>query len=167
MELALIVVKMLWFALTFVWGVYVGVVFHELGHSLAALLATRQKVELQVGTSEGRGFSLGRLAVRLGIQGFRYGFTRYERANESVGKQAFVALCGPLATLAWGGACVWGALASAEDMTSFAWILWAGFFIANFRIFMVVVWPFEYRPNGPEGEVWLSDSLDVWRMLKK
>ncbi|EDY84223.1 hypothetical protein VDG1235_3854 [Verrucomicrobiia bacterium DG1235] len=49
---------------------------------------------------------------------------------------------------------------------SWAWIVFLGLTVANFRILIVAVWPMEYRPNGPDGEVWLSDGLDVWRMWR-
>lgn len=165
METAEILWKLALFVLAFVGGLYLGVLFHELGHATVALLATRLPVELQVGTNDAApGARLARLTMKLGLRGFRYGFTRYDRAAVSRGRQTAVALGGPAATLVWAGLLVWWALSSTPG--SWVWIIGAAFFIANFRILMVVTWPFEYHPYKDKDEVWLSDTLDVWRLWR-
>ena len=166
MEYGLIAGKLVFFVFAFVCGIYGGVFFHELGHALGALIGTKQTVELQVGTgSRPVSFELGRLKVLLGLKGFRYGFTRYDRTRENLGVQVFVAALGPLATLLWGAFCfAWVYFTPIKEWT---WIAGTACFIANFRILMVVLWPFEYRPYADRDDVWLSDTLDVWRMLKR
>lgn len=146
-------------------GIVGGVFLHELGHALAALVATRQRLELEVGSAGGRwSFSLGRLWISARSRGLFYGVTRYDRGSVSRMRQTLVALGGPLASLA---ACLgFGWLTTQEVVGSWAWIVFLGLTVANFRILIVAVWPMEYRPNGPDGEVWLSDGLDVWRMWR-
>ncbi|MDQ8204960.1 M50 family metallopeptidase [Pelagicoccus sp. SDUM812003] len=162
-------VKFAWLGLVYWLGLGVAVVAHELGHAVMALLVTRQKVSLQVGQPaagrEGSIFTLGRLELRLSPRRFRYGFTRYDRAAESRARQTWVALAGPAASLL--GCGLLAALATNTLVGSGWWILWLGLFVSHFRILIVSVWPLEYRPQGAEGEVWLSDSLDIWRMWRK
>lgn len=145
-------------------GIVSGVFLHELGHALMALLVTRQKVELEVGADGGRKvLRLGRLELVGRSQGLRYGATRYNRGTESRGTQAWVSAGGPVASLA--AVLVFGWLLVDSVVGDWLWIVWLGLLAANFRIFIVSVWPMEYRPRGPGGEVWLSDGLDLWRLL--
>lgn len=147
-------------------GIVGGVFLHELGHALAALAFTRQRVAMEVGSAGKRGgFRLGRLELTLRSRGLRYGATRYDRSSESRATQVLVALGGPAASLLAFSLFVWmmvGAL-----LGSWLWIAWLGLAVANFRILIVSVWPLEYRPDGEEGDAWLSDGLDVWRLVRK
>ncbi len=145
-------------------GLVLGTVLHELGHAFMALLATRQQVGVEIGRNARARARLGRLRVLFGAKGLRYGFTRYDRSAVSRGRQTLVALAGPLASLAGCVAFAWLAFASSPE--SWLWVLWLGLSIANFRILVVSLWPIAYRPDGPEGEVWLSDALDLWRLWR-
>lgn len=145
-------------------GLVGGVLFHEMGHALVALLATRQRVELELG-AEGkrRCVRMGRLSLVFRSRGWRYGATRYERAKELRGVQALVALGGPVASLL--AVLGFGWLMVSSTVGSWTWIVALGLAIANFRIWIVAVWPLEYRPQEQGGEVWVSDGLDLWRLL--
>lgn len=145
-------------------GLVVATFLHELGHAVAALRVTTQRIALQVGRTGCCSFSFGRLDISFSSRGLRYGFTRYDRTAVSRERQTVVAVCGPLASLIVCLACVFFALNSVSG--EWIWILWIGLLVANFRILIVALWPMEYRPDGPEGEVWLSDALDVWRMWR-
>jgi len=146
-------------------GIVLGVLAHELGHAVMAFLVTRQKVELEVGSAGGRAkVSLGRLELCFRTRGLRYGVTRYDRAVESRGKQAWVAVGGPVASVL--AVVLFGWLLVNAVVGSWIWILWLGLMVANFRILIVAIWPIEYRPNGTTGEVWVSDGLDLWRLLR-
>ncbi len=156
--------KILVFLGAFFDGLYLSILFHELGHGIAAVLVTRQKVVSKVGTSkDSPGFSLGRLRIELGLKGFQYGFTYYERDRESRFRQILVALGGPLASIIIALLCAWWVL----DTTLGGWLWVIGFacFVANIRILLVSLWPIKYRPFPDKDEVWLSDTLDIWRML--
>lgn len=145
-------------------GIVGGVFLHELGHAMAALLATRQRVEMEIGSAGKRGcLGLGRLNMVFRSQGLRYGATRYDRSVESRGTQAFVAVGGPLASLLATAFFVWVMVSS--TLGSWGWIICLGLAIANFRILIVALWPIEYRPDGEDGDLWLSDGLDLWRLL--
>ncbi len=160
------VFKALLFFVSLVDGIYLGVLMHELGHAIAALIVTRQSIRVKVGTGEGLfGFSAGRLQVSLGLAGFRYGSTEYERGRESIGAQRFVIVGGPLMTLAL----TCGLAASLWQFEAWGWIWIAlfGFFVANFRILFVSLWPIRYTAPDGSGEVWLSDSLDFWETGKR
>lgn len=147
-------------------GLLGGVLGHELGHALTALLATRQRVEMELGTAGKRGEArLGRLSLVFRSRGLRYGATRYDRAKESRGAQAAVALGGPAASAL--AVCGLGWLMVTSTVGSWTWIVALGLATANFRILIVAVWPTEYRPLGQGGPVWVSDGLDVWRLLTK
>ncbi|MBK1875234.1 M50 family metallopeptidase [Pelagicoccus mobilis] len=160
----LLVGKLVCLIACYLGGIVSGVFLHELGHSVMALLTTRQKVALEVGSAGARKeLRLGRLELVGRSRGLRYGATRYDRESESRGVQAVVAIGGPLASslavllFAW--------LLVNSVVGDWVWIVWLGLLVANFRILIVAVWPIEYRPDGPEGEVWLSDGLDLWRLL--
>lgn len=145
-------------------GIVGGVFLHELGHALMALLVTKQRVEMEVGSLGGRkSLDIGRLNLAFRLGGLRYGATKYERGKESSRTQALVAMGGPLASLM--ATLLFGGLMASSVLGSWLWIVSLGLGLANFRILIVAVWPMEYRPMGSEGEVWLSDGLDVWRLL--
>ena len=147
-------------------GVFVGVFLHELGHALVALVATRQRVVAQVGNSAAPlEWKFGRLTMRLGIKGFRYGFTEYDRESESLRTQMAVALGGPLVSLLIVALCGWWVFVT--PLGTWLWIVGFGFFIANVRIAIVSLWPMRYRPFDDKDEIWLSDALDIWEMRKK
>lgn len=147
-------------------GIVVAVVLHELGHALAGLLATRQKMAVEIGrTGKSCSARLGRLNFRLSLKGLRYGATRYERDAEPIGRQIAVACGGPVASLAAVGVLAW--LTAGAVVGSVIWICWLALCVANFRVLIVAIWPIEYRPEGSEGEVWASDGLDIWRMLRR
>ena len=163
---AFILAKFLCLAAVYVVGLFIGVFFHELGHALAALLATSQRIGLEVGRSRRPWrLALGRLELRLGLAGFRNGFTRYDRAAVGKGRQLFVAASGPLASATACAACMLALERLAPG--GWAWIVAVGLLVANLRILVVSLWPMEYRPDGAEGEVWLSDALDIWRLLRR
>lgn len=146
-------------------GIVGGVLLHEMGHALVALVATRQRVQLEVGSAGGAcRCKLGRLALVFRARGLRYGATRYDREAVSRGRQAWVALGGPLASVA--AVLLFGWLLVNSLIGDWAWVAWLGLLAANFRILIVAVWPMEYRPDGAAGEVWVSDGLDVWRLLR-
>ena len=89
MEFAIL--KALLFVASLLDGVYLGVLAHELGHAIVALALTRQNVTVKVGTlGEVVGLSLGRLTLKLGLKGFRYGSTSYDRQVESVKRQRWI-----------------------------------------------------------------------------
>ena len=75
-----LVLKVLLFVFALLDGIYLGVLVHELGHALVALSLTGQSVKLKVGLSK-QPFKLdwGRISIELGIVGFRYGSTTYDR----------------------------------------------------------------------------------------
>ncbi len=147
-------------------GLVAGVLFHELGHALLALLATRQRIAVEIGSAGKRGlWHCGRLEFCFRSKGLRYGATRYERLAESRLAQGLVAIGGPLASFLAVG--VFGWLMVTSLVGSWTWIVGLGLAIANFRILIVAVWPIEYRPTGEDGEVWVSDGLDLWRLLTK
>ncbi|MDQ8201110.1 M50 family metallopeptidase, partial [Pelagicoccus enzymogenes] len=162
--MALLIGKFICLLACYFGGLALGVLLHELGHALVALLATRQRVELEVGSSGGRRhLQLGRLSLVLRSRGWRYGATRYERSKESRAAQAAVALGGPLASLM--AVLGFAYLMLSSQVGSWMWIVALGVAIANFRIWLIAVWPIEYRPQGEGGEVWVSDGLDLWRLL--
>tara|TARA_B110000037_G_scaffold212245_1_gene264812 strand:- start:164 stop:682 length:519 start_codon:yes stop_codon:yes gene_type:complete len=143
-----------------------GVLIHELGHAAMALLLTKQTVSLRVGNSEtAKKIRFGRLELTLSLRGFRYGSTSYDRSQESLSTQIIVALSGPLGSLlAIVFAFIFVSTVSREGVL---WLLLLSFFVANFRILLVALWPIKYRPNKESDEVWLSDGLDIWRMLRQ
>lgn len=160
-----VIAKFLCLFASYIAGIVGGVFLHELGHSLAALLATRQRIALEVGTAGRRySFVLGRLEIVVFSRGIKYGLTRYDRLGESRWSQTLVALGGPLASLAAVVGFAW--LTTGEPVGSWSWITFFGMCVANFRILLTSLWPIEFRPHGPDGEVWLSDSLDLWRMWR-
>ncbi len=165
MEIA-VLLKVLLFVVALLDGIYLGVLLHEMGHVLVALLVTRQSVTLQVGTSDRNvRFSFGRLTVLLGLAGFRYGATRYDRSSESIGVQRWVIAGGPIASL-----CVTVCLGLSLwrfEPWSWVWVALLAFFVANFRILIVSLWPIEYPAPDGSGDVWLSDGLDFWRIGKR
>lgn len=144
-------------------GIYLGVLVHEMGHALVALLGTRQSIVLQVGTDDRNvRFSVGRLTAFLGLAGFRYGATHYDRSRESVRVQRWVIAGGPIASL-----CVTVGLGLSLwrfEPWSWIWVALFAFFVANFRILIVSLWPIEHLSPDGSGAVWLSDGLDFWRV---
>ncbi len=159
-----IVGKILLFLTAFVDGLYLSILLHELGHALLALLLTNQSILLKVGTSDNHlGFSLGRLRIELGLKGFQYGFTYYEREKESRLSQISVAMGGPLVSLVVMYLCSLWVLDT--PLGGWLWVIGFAFFVANIRILIVSLWPIKYRPFPDKDEVWLSDALDIWRML--
>lgn len=145
-------------------GLVGGVFLHEAGHALAALLATRQRVQMEIGSAGKRWrFRLGRLDLVFRSQGLRYGATRYDRSVESRSVQALVASCGPGAS--FGVSIFFGWIMVSSVVGSWSWVVCLGLAIASFRILIVSVWPIEYRPDGEGGEVWRSDGLDFWRLV--
>lgn len=147
-------------------GLCVGTLLHELGHALAALALTRQRVEVELGRGSvgGREWRGGRLGVRLGSWRVWTGATRYERAREGRGTQLAVALAGPAASFAATLVCVYGL--AAQEAAGWWAVAWLGGAAANFRILIVSAWPMEHRPDGAGGVVWLSDGLDAWRLWR-
>lgn len=162
----IIVAKALFFVAVLLDGVYIGVLFHELGHALVAFVFTKQPIEVQVGADD-RNFeiSLGRLNVKLGLRGFRYGATRYDRESESLGAQRWVILGGPAASLI--ATATFAASLQYFEVWSWLWLALFAFFVANFRILIVSLWPIEYLAPDGSGETWLSDGLDFWRLGKR
>ena len=157
--------KLMWLLAAYVLGLVGGVFLHELGHALAALLVTRQPVELQIGRDERRApVVVGRLSMRCNWRGLRYGCVRYDRDAESRARQTVVAVSGPLASLLFSA--VFFASLSISEAGSWGWFGFLGLFVANLRILVTSMWPVPHRPDGPEGEFWLSDALDVWRMWR-
>ncbi len=141
------------------------VLLHELGHALAAWILTKQRVLLSVGSKiSDNVFRFGRLEVSVGLSGYRYGCTQYDRSEEKTWVQVAVALMGPTASL-FGLALGFAAITFVR-LDSWWWIPGLAFFVANFRILLVDLLPLEYRPRKGSDEVWLSDSLDVWRMIR-
>jgi len=161
-----LVLKVLLFAVALIDGIYLGVLVHELGHALVALVATKQSVTLKVGRSrEPVKLKLGRLSMELGIAGFRYGSTSYDRTLETVPTQRWIIAGGPVATLVVTvclGISLWW-----FEPWGWIWIGLFGLFVANFRILVTALWPMEYPNPENKEDVWLSDSLDFWRMGKR
>ncbi len=161
-----LILKAIWFILALLDGVYIGVLVHELGHAAVALLRTKQAVTVKVGRSrEPLQLKWGRLTMELSIAGFQYGSTTYDRSLESKSIQRWVIAGGPaasfFATLAFGYS-LWN-----FEPWSWIWIALLAFFVANLRILITALWPMEYpSPENPE-EVWVSDSLDFWRLGKR
>lgn len=147
-------------------GLTLATLLHEFGHALAALILTRQEIELEIGRGTRiAGFRVGRLRFALARRARRYGFTRYERFREARWRQAAVALAGPLATLASCAACfLWARAVGAGGAT---WIVAVALLVANLRVLVTALWPVAYYPDGPGGEAWLSDALDLWRLYHK
>lgn len=160
----LLIGKFACFVLCYAGGLVGGVFLHELGHAAMALLATGQRVEMEVGTGGRRGrFPMGRLQLNVRSKGLRYGATRYERYLEPRRVQALVAAGGPLASLLGCLGFAW--LTVSLPAGSWAWIGSFALALANFRILMVALWPWEYRPGGGD-EIWPSDGLDLWRLWR-
>lgn len=164
--MGLVLGKIAFLIAAYVLGIVVGVILHELGHALVALLATRQRVAVEIGTG-GREVKLRvwRLDCVLRGKGLRYGATRYVRNRESTGRQIAVALGGPLASLA--SVVGFGWLVTRSLVGNWEWIGWLGLCVASFRIFIVSVWPIRYRSSEDPGAEWESDGLDIWQMWKK
>lgn len=160
-----LVLKVLLFVFALLDGIYLGVLVHELGHALVALSLTGQSVKLKVGLSKQPvKLDWGRMLIELGIVGFRYGSTTYDRSQETSKTQRWIVAGGPIASLFVTASL--GMSLFRFEAWSWIWIALLGFFVANFRILITALWPMEYRnPQKPE-EVWLSDSLDFWRMGK-
>ena len=98
MEFAIL--KALLFVASLLDGVYLGVFAHELGHAIVALALTLPDCNGKGGNArEVVGLSLGRLTLKLGLKGFRYGSTSYDRQVESVKRQRWIILGGPSVTL--------------------------------------------------------------------
>jgi len=162
----MIFLQVLVFALALAIGWVVALFVHELGHATAAIALTRQDVRLQLGSGDrARRWSVGRLRIAIGFQGLRYGWTEYDRSLESRGVKIVVALCGPLATVVL--IVLAALLIRQEPSRSLIWLADLGLIVANFRILVTSLLPLKMsNPDNPEEE-WLSDSLDVWRLLKK
>ena len=161
-----VILKALLFVVALFDGIYFGVLLHELGHGVAALLATRQSISIQVGTSDRNvSLSMGRLRILLGLAGFRYGATRYDRSRETVGAQRWIIAGGPVASLIV--TVVLGMSLGRLEAWSWIWVALFALFVANFRILIVSLWPIEYAFPDGNGEVWLSDGLDFWRVGKR
>ncbi len=163
---ALVVAKLCGLIAAYGVGLCLGTLLHELGHAVAALVATRQRIALELGRGPGfKRLQLGRLGLALGPWRLWHGATRYDRRREPRGVQALVALAGPVASLA---ALAGGVIALQRwEIGSWLWVAALGFAAANFRILLVALWPIAYRPDGAEGEVWLSDGLDLWRLWRR
>ena len=147
-------------------GVYLGVLAHELGHAIAALILTRQNITVRVGTlGEVAGFSLGRLTFELGLKGFRYGSTSYDRQVETVSRQRWIILGGPSFTLLL--TIGFGLSLSRFEPWGWIWVALMGFFVANLRILVVSLWPIAYQAPDGSGEVWKSDTLDFLSLGKR
>ncbi len=161
-----VILKFLWLAGCYGVGIGVAVVVHELGHAFASLLVTRQRIELQIGkrASDAKGWRVGRLQVFWSPRGFHLGATRYDRTAVSRVRQMAVAAAGPLASFVFFA--FFAVLMSRSLLGGWQWISFLGLSVANFRILIVALWPVAYRPHGPEGEVWLSDGLDFWRLWR-
>lgn len=161
-----LVLKVLLFVVALLDGIYLGVLVHELGHALIALVATSQSIKLKVGQSQQPvELRLGRLTIELAISGFRYGSTSYDRSLEAISTQRWIIAGGPVASLIV-TACLGLSLWRFEPW-SWIWIALFGLFVANFRILFTALWPMEYRNPKNREEVWLSDSLDFWRIGKR
>jgi hypothetical protein len=83
---------------------FVAILWHEAAHAIFALAVSRERVHFQVGFGPARGFTIGRLTVRIGpiLTG---GFCAYDDVPRR-GDRALVAAAGPvssvlLAALAW------------------------------------------------------------------
>ena len=164
MEFAIL--KALLFVAALLDGVYLGVLAHELGHAIVALVLTRQNVTVKVGTlGEVAGLSMGRLTLRLGLKGFRYGSTSYDRQMESVERQRFIILGGPCVTLFL--TIAFGLSLARFEPWGWAWVALMGFFVANLRILVVSLWPIAYQAPDGSGEIWKSDTLDFLTLGKR
>jgi len=162
----ILIFKAVLFVLALLDGIYLGVLIHELGHAVMALLVTRQTVKLKVGRSrEPFKVNWGRLSMELGIAGFWYGSTSYDRSRESASTQRWVVVGGPLASFV--ATVAFGASLWQFEPWGWIWIALMAFFVANVRILITALWPMEYpNPHDPN-EIWLSDSLDFWRLGKR
>ncbi len=161
-----LVLKFLLFIFALLDGIYLGVLVHELGHALVALMATGQSVKLKIGLSKQPiELNWGRISIELGLVGFRYGSTSYDRSRESSKTQRWIVLGGPLASLIVTAGL--GMSLFKFEAWGWIWVGLLGLFVANLRILITALWPTEYiNPENPE-EVWLSDSLDFWRLGKR
>ncbi len=158
--------KALLFVVALLDGVYLGVLAHGLGHAIMALILTRQSVIVKVGTlGEVVGLSMGRLTLKLGLKGFRYGSTSYDRQSESVSRQRLIILGGPLVTLFL--TIAFGSSLARFDPWGWIWVALMGFFVANLRILTVSLWPIAYQAPDGSGEVWKSDMLDLLSLGKR
>lgn len=161
-----LILKVLLFVVALLDGIYLGVLVHELGHALIALVTTEQPVTLRVGRStQPVEFKLGRLSLELGLAGFRYGTTSYDRTLEPVSTQRWIIAGGPVASLAVTlslGISLWW-----FEPWGWIWIALFGLFVANLRILITALWPMEYRNPENHDDVWLSDSLDFWRLGRR
>ena len=127
--------KALLFAVALLDGVYLGVLAHGLGHAIMALILTRQSVIVKVGTlGEVVGLSMGRLTLKLGLKGFRYGSTSYDRQSESVSRQRLIILGGPLVTLFL--TIAFGSSLARFDPWGWIWVALINFFwVKRFLVF--------------------------------
>ena len=142
------------------------VLWHELGHALAALALTRGSVGIGVGAAHDgpHRISVGRLRVAFGVVPFVGGECSYDpdtlrRARD----EAWVAAAGPLASLAAaiGLAALALALGPADDLGVRVAVL--GGQVAAFHALFTLL-PIRYAlGSGAAGRE--SDGLAVWRIL--
>jgi len=164
MEFAIL--KFLLFLTALLDGVYLGVLAHELGHAIVALVLTRQNVTVKVGAlREVVGFSMGRLTLKLGLKGFRYGSTAYDRQVESVSRQRWIILGGPSMTLFL--TIAFGLSLFRFEPWGWIWVALMAFFVANLRILIVSLWPIAFLAPDGSGEIWKSDMLDFISLGKR
>ncbi len=160
----------------FVVGLYValvlGLIVHELGHALVALLLTPGMVTIEIGQgSEAWALRVGRLrcVVRRepdvwglahgAIRGWQTGLTRLERGEKiGIGRHVAITLAGPLATLFIAGLSVALLAAIAPHQPSPIWLLpdllLASFAVCEGAVFVGNLLPWRFgrtRRNGAIG----------------
>lgn len=160
-----IILKLIILLVSYPVGLVLSVFIHELGHSLVALITTKQTVFLNIGRGQAKkSVRLGRLVVGTSFRSLQLGSTSYDRSLEGRGVQLGVALGGPLISLTV--ALLVGAFLKDIPLGTLLGLGLLAWFVANFRILIVSLWPIAYQPNKDDSEVWLSDGLDIWRLFR-
>jgi len=157
----------------FIVGLYgalgLGVIVHELGHALVALLLTQGTVTIEIGQGDKVwAFRAGRLrcVVRResgawglahgAVRGWHTGLTRLERDEEiGTGRQVAIILAGPLATLVIAALAVALLAGFAGYQHSPVWLLpdllLAGFAVCEGAIFVGNLLPWQFRRPRRDG----------------
>jgi hypothetical protein len=141
--------------------------FHELGHALAALLFTREKVTLSVGQktlSPSFSFSVGkRLLAEVSLRKGKCGCTQYQLQNGSLWVPMVILISGPIITMLL--TCSSGYVLFFTTNHPVLENILISWFCCNFLTFMRSVLPMRMQatPSFPEGPP--SDGLQIYHLL--
>lgn len=140
--------------------------FHELGHTLFALIFTRQEVFLRVGDSGNSWHgNIRRISWEIALRKCGEGFTGYDKESLSKAKLLLVIAGGPLASFILTFSSGW--LIFNANLTTWKEIILVSWFSANALVFIRSTIPLKLKPTTmfPEGPP--SDGLELTRILLK